>query len=46
VIKIFEQYSQNKDLDIVYNNIDIKYDSSETQLIVNFMNKIFEIEKT
>ena len=28
VMKIFEQYSQNKDLDIVYNNIDIKYDSS------------------
>ena len=41
--KIFG-YSQENHLNIEFNRLNVKYDTSQTKLLINFMNKIFEEE--
>ena len=43
--KIFN-YSQENYLDIELNQVEINYNFSQNMILINFMNKIFEIEQT
>ena len=44
-IKNIFTYSQETDLNIEFNEINTRYDTSKTKLLINFMNSIFNKEK-